>query len=119
MPGLVRSPAKTAVSPSISPAARSATSPSMSLISTLAPSPTNSSAVARPMPRAEPVMIAALPSSSPIYARSPLEGLAGEREPYLGRLPPGAGRLLVASGHVGGQRGADPPLLRSLWGARR
>ncbi len=47
-------------------AACSATSPSMSLISTLAPSLTNSSAVARPMPRAEPVTIAALPSSSPI-----------------------------------------------------
>ena len=65
-PGLVRSPANTAVSPSISDPACSATSPSMSLISTCAPSLTKSSAVARPIPRAEPVMIALLPSSSPI-----------------------------------------------------
>src|SRR4051794_237526 len=64
-PGFVRSPAKTAVSPSISPAACSATSPSMSLIRTFAPSLMKSSAVARPIPRADPVMIAALPSSSP------------------------------------------------------
>src|SRR5262245_40153494 len=65
MPGLVRSPAKTAVPPSISPAACSATSPSRSLIRTLAPSLANSSAVARPIPRAEPVMIALFPSSNP------------------------------------------------------
>src|SRR3954447_9280030 len=64
-PGLVRSPAKTAVSPSISCEACSATSPSRSLISTLAPSLTNSSAVALPMPRAEPVMIALFPSRIP------------------------------------------------------
>src|SRR4249920_3807802 len=64
--GLVRSPAKTAVSPSISPAACSATSASRSLISTLAPSRTNISAVARPIPRADPVTIAAFPSRSPI-----------------------------------------------------
>src|SRR6185312_11708967 len=36
-----------------------------SLISTFAPSLTNNSAVARPIPRAEPVMIALFPSSSP------------------------------------------------------
>jgi hypothetical protein len=65
-PGFVRSPLKTAVSPSISLAACSATSPSMSLMRTFAPSATNSSAVALPMPRADPVMIAALPSRSPI-----------------------------------------------------
>src|SRR4051794_37394981 len=65
MPGLVRSPANTAVSPSISCEACSATSPSRSLISTLAPSLTNSSAVALPMPRAEPVMIALFPSRIP------------------------------------------------------
>ena len=65
-PGLVRSPATETVSPWISPAACSAMSPSMSLIVTCAPSAANSSAVARPIPRAEPVMIAVLPSSSPM-----------------------------------------------------
>src|SRR5919108_3483932 len=65
-PSLVRSPETEIVSPWISPAACSATSPSMSLIVTCAPSAANSSAVARPIPRAEPVMIAVLPSSSPI-----------------------------------------------------
>src|SRR5919106_4172734 len=69
-PSSVRSPANTAVSPSISPAASSATSPSRSLISTLAPSRTKSSAVARPIPRAEPVMIALFPSSSPKFVAS-------------------------------------------------
>src|SRR5580692_9072233 len=70
-PGLVRSPANTAVSPLISPAACSATSPSRSLIRTCAPCATSSSAVARPMPRAEPVTIADLPSSTPIALWSP------------------------------------------------
>jgi hypothetical protein len=40
------------------------------LISTLAPSLTNSSAVALPMPRAEPVMIALFPSSIPKFVAS-------------------------------------------------
>ena len=57
--GLGQVARRTAVSPSISVAACSAMSPSMSLIVTCAPSAANSSAVARPMPRAEPVMIAA------------------------------------------------------------
>src|ERR1035441_7788018 len=74
MPGLVRSPANTAVSPSISPAACSAMSPSRSLIRTWAPCAASSSAVARPMPRAEPVTIADLPSSTPIVSRSPSIG---------------------------------------------
>src|SRR6188768_2285240 len=65
-PSLVRSPAKTAVSPLISLAVCSATSASRSLISTFAPSATNISAVARPIPRADPVTIAAFPSRSPI-----------------------------------------------------
>src|SRR6266516_4376700 len=65
-PGLVKSPANTAVSPSISVLACSATSPSRSLMRTCAPCSTSSSAVARPMPRAEPVTIADLPSSTPI-----------------------------------------------------
>src|SRR5436305_2761925 len=69
-PGLVRSPAKTVVSPWISPAACSATSPSRSLIRTLAPCSASSSAVARPMPRAEPVTIAAFPSSTPTWVFS-------------------------------------------------
>ena len=52
-------------------------SPSMSLIVTCAPSAENSSAVARPMPRAEPVMIAVLPSSSPISLLRVLSVIAG------------------------------------------
>ena len=48
----------TAVLPVISDAACSATSPSRSLMRTSAPCATSSSAVARPMPRAEPVTIA-------------------------------------------------------------
>src|SRR5215218_1148881 len=66
---LVRSPAKTAVSPPISDAVCWAASPSRSLITTLAPWALSSSAVARPMPRAEPVTIATLSSRIPI-ARS-------------------------------------------------
>src|SRR5919106_4426967 len=65
MPRCVRSPAKTVVSPAISDAACSATSPSRSLINTRAPWSASSSAVARPIPRADPVTIAALPSSTP------------------------------------------------------
>src|SRR5690242_17829781 len=65
-PSLVRSPENTSVSPEISDAACSATSPSMSLISTLAPCSESSSAVARPMPRAEPVTIATLSSRTPM-----------------------------------------------------
>src|SRR5436309_1086710 len=57
-------------------------SPSMSLIRTRAPSRQKSSAVARPIPRAEPVMIALLPSSSPIQSsfdlRGPRDSIAGE-----------------------------------------
>src|ERR1700677_775976 len=71
---LVRSPANTAVSPWISPDACSATSPSRSLIRTCAPSETSSSAVARPIPRAEPVTMADLPSSTPIAVASPCSG---------------------------------------------
>src|SRR5256885_17072091 len=66
-PGFVRSPANTVVSPWISPAACSATSPSRSLIRTLAPCSASSSAEARPMPRADPVTIAAFPSSTPTW----------------------------------------------------
>src|SRR5437588_6191085 len=66
-PGCVRSPAKTRVSPSISFEACSATSPSRSLIRTLAPCSARISAVARPMPRAEPVTIATLPSRTVIW----------------------------------------------------
>src|SRR4051812_21905431 len=63
---LARSPAKTAVSPAISPAVCCATSPSRSLMTTLAPWALSSSAVARPMPRAEPVTIATLSSRTPM-----------------------------------------------------
>src|SRR3954447_26787325 len=63
---LVRSPPKTAVSPLISPAVCSATSLSRSLMSTFAPCSLSSSAVARPMPRAEPVTIATLSSRTPM-----------------------------------------------------
>src|SRR5437588_3694267 len=69
-PSLVRSLANTEVSPEISEAACSATSPSRSLIRTLAPCSVSSSAVARPMPRADPVTIAAFPSSTPTWVFS-------------------------------------------------
>src|SRR5262245_62088863 len=83
VPGLVRSPAKTAVSPLISLPASSATSPSRSLISTFAPSLQKSSAAARPMPRAEPVMIALFPSSSPKFvASSAMRGCSSGSNPF-------------------------------------
>src|SRR3954469_20035885 len=90
---LVRSPAKTAVSPSISPAVCCAPSPSRSLMTTLAPWALSSSAVARPIPRAEPVTIATLSSRTPI--RSPPFGLRGAPFSRTG----GAGRR--------GSRGVD------------
>src|SRR4051812_13526021 len=65
-PSAVRSPPKTVVSPLISDAACSARSESRSLMTTLAPCSDSSSAVARPMPRAEPVTIATLSSRTPI-----------------------------------------------------
>src|SRR5215213_2212212 len=65
-PSLVRSPEWTTVSPAISEAVCSAMSPSRSLMSTLAPCSQSSSAVARPMPRADPVTIATLPSRTPM-----------------------------------------------------
>src|SRR5215207_9077175 len=69
-PSFVRSPAWTTVSPAISDAACSARSPSRSLITTFAPCSESSSAVARPIPRAEPVTIATLSSSTPIRSSS-------------------------------------------------
>src|ERR1700689_2674978 len=83
IPDLVRSPANTAVSPLISAEACSATSPSRSLMRTWAPCSTSISAVARPIPRAEPVTIAALPSSTPITFASPCNW-SGRRS-YIGR----------------------------------
>jgi hypothetical protein len=65
-PGAVRSPPKTAVSPPISAAARAANSTFWPAIITFAPSAAKSSAIARPIPRAEPVTIAVLPSRIPI-----------------------------------------------------
>src|SRR3954469_4243504 len=62
----VRSPENTAVSPWISFEACSATSPSRSLMRTFAPCELSSSAVARPIPRADPVTIATLSSRTPI-----------------------------------------------------
>src|SRR5215207_1729271 len=80
-PSLVRSPPNTAVSPEISDAACSATSPSRSLMSTRAPCSASSSAVARPIPRADPVTIAAFPSRTPID--SPL-ALSARHHRYMG-----------------------------------
>src|SRR3954453_9554576 len=87
-PGLVRSPAKTVVSPWISPAACSATSPSRSLIRTLAPCSVSSSAVARPMPRADPVTIAAFPSSTPtwVFSLFSLEFAGGDDDVACGAV---------------------------------
>src|SRR4051794_36120105 len=110
-PSTVRSPAWTAVSPSISPAACSATSPSMSLTRTRAPSLASSSAVARPIPRAEPVMIAALPSSSPIRSvllsasTEPAQlSLDSRRGAYLGRQPGRGTKLLRWRYRIAGER---------------
>src|SRR5215210_8595400 len=80
---LVRSPPKTVVSPEISEAACSATSASRSLMSTRAPCSASSSAVARPIPRADPVTIAAFPSRTPI--RSPLR-LSARHHRYMALL---------------------------------
>src|SRR3954469_24242679 len=85
VPSLVRSPAKTVVSPSIPPAACSATSPSRSLIRTFAPCEASNSAVARPMPRAEPVTIATLSSRTPIRRLLVLVSKEGG-EPYVAAL---------------------------------
>src|SRR3954451_158527 len=65
-PSFVRSPANATVSLWISFDASSATSPSRSLTRTLAPCSARSSAVARPMPRAEPVTMATLSSRTPM-----------------------------------------------------
>src|SRR3954469_13328194 len=88
----VRSPENTAVSPWISLEACSATSPSRSLISTFAPCELSSSAVARPMPRADPVTIATLSSRTPMCL-SPCaawfeEGREAYSHPRRGRLEP-------------------------------
>src|SRR5215210_2396126 len=80
-PSFVRSPPKTVVSPAISDAACSATSSSRSLMSTRAPCSASSSAVARPIPRADPVTIAAFPSRTPID--SPL-ALSARHHRYMG-----------------------------------
>src|SRR5579863_3260712 len=88
--GFVRSPAYTAVSPAISSAACFATSPSRSLMSTLAPCAASSSAVARPMPRAEPVTMAALPSSTPMVYVAPFA--FSESGGYPSRARGGAAR---------------------------
>jgi len=69
-PSFVRSPANEIVSPPMSFEASSATSPSRSLISTFAPCSASNSAVARQIPRAEPVTIAAFPSSTPTFRSS-------------------------------------------------
>src|SRR3954454_1680421 len=116
-PSLVRSPAKTAVSPSISLAVCWATSASRSLISTFAPSLTNSSAVARQIPRAEPVTIAVFPSRGPIAP--PLlrllksRGEATDKRAVLVDRPVGRGRSVEADAAVLGHRpvrgGRDPP----------
>src|SRR3954452_8296020 len=63
---LVRSPPYTTVSPWISSAVCWATSASRSLMTTFAPCSDSSSAVARPMPRAEPVTIATFSSRTPM-----------------------------------------------------
>src|SRR4051812_6154254 len=121
--GWVRSPAWTAVSPSISPAACSATSASRSLISTLAPSAANNSAVARPIPRADPVTIAAFPSRSPISRSLLMDsvkfGSGGYKEPTAlvdwpvgrraGPRPSGCGRHphLVFESRLIAQREVD------------
>src|SRR3954447_269488 len=109
-PSLVRSPPWTAVSPAISDAACPARSASRSLMITLAPCSESSSAVARPMPRAEPVTIATLSS------RTPMDG-EPSGPPSAGG-PPGAASAEerdvdrgLGRADVGGQRGAARPVV--------
>src|SRR3954447_9358733 len=106
--GFVRSPHHTSVSPPISPAVCSATSASRSLMITLAPCSDSSSAVARPMPRAEPVTIATLSSRTPmavtIVGGPPIGGpptvqlriRGAQRERERLRVGPGAQRVVGA-----------------------
>src|SRR3954454_11519266 len=134
-PSCVRSPAWTAVSPLISPAVCSATSASRSLIRTFAPSAAKSSAVARPIRRAEPVTIPPFPSSCPIFKRSPWsrwkfrrETLAGSpSSPAPGRQIPQHPHHVVGTEvdvrvrepdrpHPGGQVGVIPPAVALLLG---
>src|SRR3990170_3801299 len=95
-PSCVRSPPKTAVSPSISAAASAARSASRSFTRTRAPWAQRSSAVARPIPRAEPVTIAALPSST---FMSPLLSLACPRS-LRGRCGVNVIRIVAMSTRV-------------------
>src|SRR3954470_17510168 len=90
-PSSVRSPAYTVVSPAISPAVCSATSASRSLISTLAPCSLSNSAVARPMPRAEPVTIATLSSRTPMYISLRSQRKRGARTLVRAPLSPRSG----------------------------
>src|SRR4051794_6755116 len=98
-------------------------SPSRSLMSTLAPCSLSSSAVARPMPRAEPVTIATFPSRTPmviapdswigapiLYAAAPrvrsggFEGLE-QVEPELAAGGEGGDRVAqAADGHLADDR---------------
>src|SRR3954467_11947526 len=103
-PSAVRSPPKTVVSPLISDAACSARSASRLLMTTLAPCSDSSSAVARPMPRAEPVTTATLSSRTPMAQ----EDIGGPR--IQGGLTPSA--TAVANG-VRPPRGLTRRPLRS------
>src|SRR3954471_18705302 len=107
-PSLARSPPYTAVSPAISEADCAARSASRSLMTTFAPCALNSSAVARPMPRAEPVTIATLSSRTPmavtIVGGPPIGGpptiqlriRGAQRERERLRVGPGAQRVVGA-----------------------
>src|ERR687898_879637 len=67
-------------------------SPSRSLITTFAPCSASSSAVARPIPRADPVTIATLSSSTPMGSSSSVSGggfcRPGARLATIGPLEP-------------------------------
>src|SRR3954447_26472274 len=99
-PSFVRSPPKTAVSPEISEAACSATSASRSLISTRAPCSASSSAVARPIPRADPVTIAAFPSSTPIQVSFELLSAGHHRYMALYAIRYGIPLVLLVAGVI-------------------
>src|SRR4051812_19476680 len=118
-PGWVRSPAKATVAPAISAAACSATSPSRSLTRTLPPCSARSSAVARPMPRAEPVTMATLSSRTPmgLLLRTVVSGGRGARRPARRDSQPHApDRPRVAAVLELGDAGAEVPRRRRAAG---
>src|SRR3954469_10053058 len=116
---LVRSPEKATVSPWISFDASSATSPSRSLTRTLAPCSARSSAVARRLPRAEPVTMATLSSRTPmgLLLQTVVSGARDARSPARRDSQPHApDRPRVAAVLELGDAGGEVPRRRRAAG---